>query len=51
MLGLKNNPLHVESTVEITQNSENEGSGLCIEGYEGWDVGRPFLLLGRSPKE
>ena len=28
----------------------NEGSELWIEGYEGWDLGRPFLSYLMSPK-
>ena len=31
--------------------SNNEGSGLLLEGYEGWYMGRPFLRLEPSPKE
>ena len=28
----------------------NEGSGLWLEGYEGWDIGWPLLCFGPSPK-
>ena len=36
---------------QIPFNLENEGSGLCMEGYEGWDMVRQLLQVGRSPKK
>ena len=28
--------------IDILLPSNNEGSELLLEGYDGWDVGRPF---------
>ena len=46
VLGIRNyillNSTLDKEELEIPLPSKNDWSGLCIVGYDGWDVGRPL---------